>query len=193
MKITFLSEMPISYSMSIIRLSPVECAYIAACQMPPSFEEISRAAKNKLPFPLEVEKVSPNSMLFKAISKGYGNKLPLRDYFEGMDENSHNLQLFEQYRQVLPRLKEKNISAFREIVREIDLCSVKVGRFGNGEFLVYFPSGKRKAPIRLDYLPDLVSHGDFISIHYDYAIRQLEDKVIDRLKKLPDIWSGVLK
>ncbi len=177
-----------------IRLSPDECAYIAVCNMPPSFKEISYAAKNGLSHELDLKTLSlNNSMLLEAVRNGYGNVLSLRSYFEGMDDKGHDLQLLKKYKEVLSLFKRMNAPVFQETKRKIDVCSVKVGQKKNGEYEIWFPSGTRKEDISTEYLPRLAD-GDMFTIHGAYAIRKLDDEqVIEELKRLPGIWSGVLK
>jgi len=176
-----------------IELSPDECAYIAVCSMPPSFAEISYAAKNKLTHRLDVSKLSlNNTMLLNAVRQGYGTQQPLRRYFEGMDDGSHNMQLFKKFNGIMPKFRKSVETAFRETRKEIDNCSVKLGYYEAGKFYVWYPSGIREDDVKTDYLPGLAD-GEFLTIHGAHAIRKLnEGETIKKLKALPKIWNEVL-
>ena len=180
--------------MQSIRLSPDECAYIAVCNMPPDFREISQAAKSRKSYTLDVRILSiNNSMLLEAVRKGYGNGLSLLDYFEGMDDNGHNMQLFKKYKDAMALLRRMNPSAFEDVREKIDGCSVKVGHRVGQKPEVWFPSGVRRAEINMEYLPE-VADEDWFTIHGAYAIRKLNGSTTtEELKRLPGIWSGVLK
>jgi hypothetical protein len=122
---------------------------------------------------------------------GYGTELPLYKYFEGMDNSSHNLQLFKKFSGIMPKFKKSAETAFEDTKKEIDGCSVKLGYYESGEFYVWYPSGIRKDRINTYYLPGLTD-GDFFTIHGAHAIRKPDNETAKKLKALPELWSEVL-